>query len=127
MRCVAQLGEAGRFKGGTEFAGRGIVRVDEEDGDDVVCVLVHPVRNQSQPVLQRAGVEQAARGMAEVKGAVLIVHLRLEEAQARVEGIGGVEELVASDRVASGAVTQEGAIVRTKVRDLVVLAVAERG
>lgn len=65
--------------------------------------------------------------MAEAEGAVLVVDLGLEKAEARVEGNGGVEVLVAGDGVVGGVVADEGRVVAAQVGYLVIVAVAEVG
>ena len=127
LRRVAQLVEPSSLERSAEFASRCIIRVYKENSDDVAGVLVHPIRNQRQPILQQPGIEQVACCMAEVKSAVFAaVDLALEQTQAGIEGVGGVVELVAGDGVSGGAIAQERTVVGAKVRNVAVLAVAER-
>ena len=65
--------------------------------------------------------------MAEPQGTVLIVDLGLQETETRVEGLGGVEELVAGYGVVGGFVAEEGGVVGAEVGDVVVVAGAEFG
>lgn len=100
---VAVFRDARGLKDLAKGGGGLVVRVDEENSDDVVGVLVHPVLDGGEPVLEGAGVEEAAGGVTELedaaRGAVDEVDLGLKQAQARVEGDGGVVVLVAGDGV----------------------------
>lgn len=122
---VAVLVEPGLGEDVAEGRGVLVVAVDQQQGDDLVGVGVHPPLDRGQPVGERAGVEQVARRVAELDDAVLVVDLGLQEAQAGVEGEGGVEVLVAGDGVVRRGVAQEGGVVGAHVGDLRVRLAAE--
>ncbi|KAG7131776.1 hypothetical protein HYQ46_009625 [Verticillium longisporum] len=120
LGSVGERRDAGGFKGRGVGSGVLVVRVDENQGDDFVGVGIHPGFNGPQPVLEKTGIHETAAGVAEAERVILEVNLRLEKTQARVEGDGGVEELVAGDGEACALIAKEGGIVRTHVSDIVV-------
>lgn len=83
----------------------------------------NPIIDVCQPVLQGSGIQKTARGVTQVKSAVLIVNLCLKKTQASVQSIRGVEELVTGDGVAGARVSEKGAIMGSHVGNVVVMAV----
>lgn len=65
--------DAGVGDRGDEFVDGDVVGVDDQDGDDVVGVVVEPFFDGGERVFVGAGVEEVARGVAVPEGVVYVV------------------------------------------------------
>ena len=97
------------------------VAVTDEDGHDVERVRLDPARNGGQVGLHGPGIEQVARRVAVVQGAVQHVRLALQHAHAVVELGDDIQRLVAGGGVGPG----EHGVVRGDLRDVAVPARAK--
>lgn len=74
-RCVAISGDVGRCEGLAKDGDILVVAVYEDQGDNLVRVVVHPVLDFLEPRFQCTCIEELTRGVAESEGAVFIVDL----------------------------------------------------
>jgi hypothetical protein len=105
--------------------------VDQKQRHDFVRVSIEPHAHLPEPIVERTNIEKGARCVAQSQLTSLCfttrsyVYLRSEKTDASVQLYCGVEKLVAKGRETTRCVAEEGRVVRTKMRDLVVANVAQ--